>query len=227
MMLLMLGASYDSVDRPAPSESEAGVMPASSRLRFVRRVPEKGPPEAFTLHSDSYVTPEVFIEQYSAALWELSKLDELRLVSSLKDRNGYVAEFYKQFHAGYPVESGQFTLMISANRKVVSAIGNPVGRLDGIPTEVRVSEGSAVEQARRKAVAACSLREPLTFMKTPAARLMVSENHRRLVWQVPVGVAEPKWIEWTVEIDALTGEVLKQWGGVGVNGEMPGCSSAM
>ena len=226
-MLLVLGACWGCVDRPAAPESGDGVVPASNQLRFLRRTPDKGPPQTFTLHSDSVVTPEVFIQQYSASLWNLSKVDELRLVRSFDSGNGVVHKHYEQFHAGYPVENGQFSLAISARGNVLSAIGKPRGGLEGMPTEVRVSEGSALEQTRRRAASACSLREPLTFGKNPYAKLMVADTQGRLVWLVSVVVTEPKWVEWTVQIDARTGEVLKQWGGVGVNGEMPGCSTAI
>jgi len=145
----------------------------------------------------------------------------------LADSVGTVYEQYEHFHAGQPVENGRFTLNVSPSGNVTSAVGKPIGGLAEAPTEVRTSEHAAVEKAHARAVSACSLREPLTWLeRQPPPKLMVSGRHRRLVWFVTAVAAEPRWVEWTVEIDAGTGEVLRERGGVGVGGTMPGCSAS-
>jgi len=122
------------------------------------------------------------------------------------------------------VEGAELSLSISADGNVVYGSGKPLGGLEGIPTEARVPESVALERARQRAAAACSLHEPLTFAKTVPPALLISDRHARLVWQVMVLVLEPKWVEWAVQIDATTGEVLREWGGMGINGTLPGCS---
>jgi hypothetical protein len=203
---------------------EDSIAPASE-LRFLRRVPANGPPSAFTLHPDMSVTPDVFMEKYAGSLWNLSRLDELRLLRSLPEGNGYVNNYYQQFHAGYRVLDGKIDLTIHSNGEVVSGVGKPVGDLERIPTVVRVLEPSAIDQARRRALSACSLSAPVTFSDTPRPVLLISEPYRRLMWQVSVTVSQPRWAEWNVRIDADTGELLHEWGGFGLNGENPGCTA--
>jgi hypothetical protein len=224
VILFAVGGAIGCIERPAPSENRGDAAAASSELRFLRRVPESGPPEAFTLHPDSYMPAQVLLKQHAASLWNLSKVDELRLFKTLQDTNGYTHEDYAQFHAGYRVHNARVVLEIAADGTVRSAIGKPLGGLGGVGTEVRVSEDSALERARRRVASACSLREPLTFVKPTPPTLMVSDRHRRLMWQATVVVGEPKWVEWTLQLDATSGEVLKEWGGVGLGGAKP-CSS--
>lgn len=223
---MILGGSPGCVDRPTPSENTGGVPPVSPELRFLRRVPAAGPPEAFTLAPDSYVAPEVFIAQYAPSLWNLSRRDELRLVSTLQGFNGSAAKRYEQFFAGYRVKSGRIDVNVSADGVVVSGAGKPIGGLEGLPTEVRISESRALEQARGRAASACSLSEPLTFAKPISPALMISDRDRRLIWLTTVVVSNPKWVEWAVEIDAATGQLLREWGGFGINGSLLGCRSA-
>lgn len=148
------------------------------------------------------------------------------MIDTLPDGNGYVHYFYKQFHAGYQVVDGQITLSVSRSGRVVSDVGTPVGGLEGIPTEVRVPESTAMNQVRRRAVSACALREPVTFLETPSSVLLIPKRLRRLVRQVTVDVTRPQWIHWTVQIDANTGVLLHEWGGIGIVGDQGGCTAA-
>jgi Zn-dependent metalloprotease len=170
------------------------------------------------------VAPEVFLAEYAPSLWDLSKHDELRLMSTLRGFNGYVEQEYGQFHAGYRVKSGRVALSVSAGGVVVHGVGKPIGGLAGIPTEVRITEASALEQARRRTASACFLNGPLAFATTIPPRLMISDRDRRPIWLTTVVATEPMWVEWAVEIDAATGQLLREWGGVGVNGWLGGCS---
>jgi Zn-dependent metalloprotease len=223
--LLVILVLFGACKYQRATENTHRVADASTPVPSVWLPSEQKPSLPYIYYPDSRMTPEAFIERYSASVWNLSDLDELRLFNTIMDGD-HAHQFYSQFHAGFPVQGAQLILMLSASGYVLSATHNPIGGLKGIPTKVLVAESDVVKRAHRRAALACSLPEPLALVgEDLAPLLLITQRHRRLVWQKSVIVAKPTWTEWTVEIDASTGELLQEWGGKGINGEMGGCST--
>jgi hypothetical protein len=222
LLLVPLGADACSHKRNSGAEPDGGTETGQTPwpaglppLKFLRRMPETGPPKAFILHPDTQPLPDEFIERYARALWGLSAADELRPSGIHEGLTGAVRTKYQQYHAGYLVEDGSFVLTTQAGR-VDSCAGRPVGALDKLEVEVRVPEQTAIDRARERLASALGqIATTLRLGREPEVSLLILRTPRRLAWRVLVEAPGPVAAR-QVDVDAATGEVLQDgdalWG---------------